>query len=50
LGTASVLGGIYGNVRNPGAEGRTTPQQLTKSGLNMTGYTGNPAQMNMGWP
>ena len=46
LGTASVLGGVYGNIRNPGTN---LSNQTTQQGLNLTGYTGNPAQMNMGW-
>jgi len=47
LGTGAVLGGIYGNIGNRG--GTNLSNQTTQQGLNLTGYTGNPAQMAMGW-
>ncbi len=47
LGTGAVLGGIYGNLGN---RGNTDLSQSTiQQGLNLTGYTGNPAQMKMDW-
>ena len=46
LGTASVLGGVYGNIGN---RGNTNLNTQIQQGLNLTGYTGNPAQMQMDW-
>jgi len=47
LGTGAVLGGIYGNLGN--RQSTDLSQSTIQQGLNLTGYTGNPAQMQMDW-
>ena len=42
LGTGAVLGGIYGNVQNPGAQGRNV-NQLSQQGMDLvTGSNQHP--------